>query len=581
MANTGLPVSTYVSISTAIAAGGVLRTQFGIGLLITTDSELSAGGDGKVELFRNNTAVQSRFDDGTVRDDAAVWFSADPPPKSLYIGRWATVDVDTQLHGATVTAPPDSGALDEANASFRFLENDVNVNLSGADSYGAIATALTNALRTGALTGVAINASGSSYQVGDVLTLAGGDPVVAAQVTVLTVNGSGAVQTIEISNPGSGYTSDPTGSSTGGNGSGATFDTFVRGAIDTRLAGATFSFGDNRFTLDLGSAAELSETTFGTAESGGTDISSALGFASGTEYLQGSASETLSQAVATMVERAPSGSPVALMLGTDCPLNYGADNADTRDELAAFAQAGDYIYALLDTSDQVLESSDTSSHAARAFSASQSKVLPVYSKAGERPDIGMLALLSAQNLNNPSSIITTHLKALPGVETTFISETQRAALESKRCNAYTRVGGLPSLIGGFTGKAGTWADAQWWLLWIKAELENQIYNAMRASRRFNTAILTDTIHEVMLLGVRNGGIQQGGTVNSSLKQDIIAVTGNSEFSGVLSTGYLAWVEQPNARSALDRENRIGRFKVWISPADAIHRVIGDVVLSGG
>ncbi len=581
MANTGLPVATYVDISTAISAGGVLRAQFGLGLLITTDSELSAGGDGKVELFRNNTAVQSRFDDGSVRDDAAVWFSADPPPKSLYIGRWATVDVDTRLHGATVTAPPDSGALDEANASFRFLENDVNVDLSGADSYGAIATALTNAFRTGALTSVAVNAAGSSYQAGDVLTLAGGDPVIAAQVTVLTVNGSGSVQTVELSNPGSGYTSDPTGSSTGGNGTGATFDTFVRGAIDSRLAGATFSFGDNRFTLDLGSAAELSDTVFETAQSGGTDVSAALGFASGTEYLQGSSSETLSQAVARMVERAPNGGPVALMLGTDCPLSYGSENTDTRDELAAFAQAGDYIYSLLDTSDQALATGDTTSHAARVFSASQSKVLPVYSKAGERPDIGMLALLSSQNLNNPASIITTHLKTLPGVETTFITETQRAALEAKRCNAYTRVGGLPSLIGGFTGKAGTWADAQWWLLWIKSELESHIYNAMRASRRFNTAILADTIHEVMSIGVRNGGIQQGGTVNSALKQDIIALTGNSEFNGVLSTGYLVWIESPNARSALDRESRIGRFSVFVSPADAIHKVIGSVVLSGG
>ena len=580
MANVGLPISTYVQINTAIAAGGVLRTQFGIGLLITTDSELSAGGNGKVELFRNNDAVQARFDDGTVRDDAAVWFSADPPPKSLYIGRWATVDTDTVLHGGTVSAPPDSGALDEANASFRYLDNDVNVDLSGADSYGAIATALTNALRTGELTSVAVNAAGSSYQVGDVLTLAGGDPVIAAQVTVLTVNGSGAVQTVEISNPGSGYTSDPTGSSTGGNGTGATFDTFVRGAIDTRLAGATFSFGDNRFTLDLGSTAELPETVFEVAQSGGTDISVALGFSSGTEYLQGSVAETLSQAVANMIERAPNGAPVALALGTDCPLNYGAGNEDTRDELATFAQAGDYIYSLLDTSEQALVSGDTSSHAARAFAAGQSKVLPMYSKAGERPDIGMLALLSAQNLNNPASIITTHLKVMPGVETSFITETQRAELERKRCNAYTMVGGLPSLIGGFTGKAGSWADAQWWLLWLKSEMESTIYNAMRASRRFNTAILEDTIHEVMRIAIRNGGAQPGGSINNALKQDIIATTGNDEFDGTLSSGYLAWVEQPSERTTLDRENRIGRFKVWVAPADAIHKVIGDVVLSG-
>ena len=111
-------------------------------------------------------------------------------------------------------------------------------------------------------------------------------------------------------------------------------------------------------------------------------------------------------------------------------------------------------------------------------------------------------------------------------------------------------------------------------------MELNIFNAQRASRRFNTAILTDTILQVMRTAVQSGGAQPGGRVNAGVKADIIATTGNYEFDGTLSAGYLVWVESQSVRSDLDRENRIGRFKVFVSPADAIHRVVGDIVLSG-
>ena len=58
----GLPISTFVDISTAIAAGGVLRTEFGTGLLITTDDAIAAGGSGKAQVFSDIDAVNAVFD---------------------------------------------------------------------------------------------------------------------------------------------------------------------------------------------------------------------------------------------------------------------------------------------------------------------------------------------------------------------------------------------------------------------------------------------------------------------------------------------------------------------------------------
>ena len=149
---------------------------------------------------------------------------------------------------------------------------------------------------------------------------------------------------------------------------------------------------------------------------------------------------------------------------------------------------------------------------------------------------------------------------MPGARPTRITETQRRELERKRTNVYTTVGGSPALVGGYTGRAGSWADAVWFLLFLKNELELSIFNSQRASRRFNTAILTDTITGVMEVAVRSGGVMPGGQVNSSTKQDIIATTGNNDFDGTLVAGYLLWVEQPSARSDLDRENRNRAFQ---------------------
>ena len=71
----GLPISTFVDITTDIQAGGVLRTEFGTGLLITIDDALPAGGPGKAQVFNDRQGVQEVTGAGDALDDAAAWFS--------------------------------------------------------------------------------------------------------------------------------------------------------------------------------------------------------------------------------------------------------------------------------------------------------------------------------------------------------------------------------------------------------------------------------------------------------------------------------------------------------------------------
>ena len=499
MVTQGLPVSTFVDINTSAAVGGVLRRPFGRGLLITTDDALAAGGTNKARLYNNLAEMQVDFSSGDALDAATVWFSGDPIPQGLWVGRWVTSDTPTTLRGGAAPSAAGAVPLNATNATFDLAGNTVTANLSTAGTLAAVAAVL--------------------------------QPLIAA--------------------------------------------------VGGIFVGATFLYDTDRFLLTLASTEDISPPYFGTALTG-TDISAALGMALADNpiYALGLDAETAVEAAGEILALAAAGPPVAIMLSGDAPDAAGTPPVNTRRALGAWANAGDYMFGLRDSSALALTANETTSELAVAFSANQGKTFGAYGTDGTYPDIGGLALLSGQNLNNAASIITVHAKAVPGVPASPLNATQYAELERKRVNVVAYVGGLATMVGGYTSRAGYWADAQWWLLWIKNEMELSIWNAMRGSRRLTYAILVDAITEVLDAGVRNGGIRPGGGVNAQTKADVIATSGNEAFDGVLPTGYALWVERDSQASQVDRESRQRAFKAWLAPQPAIHKVTGDVVLGG-
>ena len=487
----GLDISTVVDISTRIAAGGVPRLDFGQGLLITADDTLPAGGTGKARRYSGISEVNAAFDAGDLLDAATVWFSADPPPRSLYIGRWAVTDVPTTLKGGTPGAVGDIAVI---NASFEVGGNDVQVDLSSviAGTYADIA---------------------------------------------------------------------------------ALIQTELQALADTRFSGVLFVYDTDGFLMTLTGADDVGVFS-GSAT--GTDISALLAMDEGpSTYRLGHNEESVVDAVGEMLALATGGMPLPLMVDETVP---GTHNAiDTKEALAAYAQANNMIFGLRDTSSQVFVTNDATSQGALAIDRQQGNVVAIATQSGTFPDIALLAEMSAQNLNQPASIVTPHVKPLPGAQTTAVTQAQLAELKRKRVNVYTVVGTLPSLLEGYTSRSGYWLDAVWWLKWFQNELELNIFNAQRASRRLNNAILSDVLFAVGQSGVSNGGLMPGKRVNAGNKQDIIQTTGNNNFDGVLTSGFLFWIESTNDRSDLDTENRIGRFKMWGVGSEVIHKVFGDIV----
>ena len=170
-------------------------------------------------------------------------------------------------------------------------------------------------------------------------------------------------------------------------------------------------------------------------------------------YAQGLDAETVVESAGGILALAASGPPVAIMLAGDAPDTAGTPPVNTRRTLGAWANAGDFMFGLRDSSALALTANETTSELAVAFSANQGKTFGAYGTDGTYPDIGGLALLSAQNLNNAASIITVHAKAVPGVPATPLNGTQYAELERKRANVVAYVGGLATMVGGFTSRA--------------------------------------------------------------------------------------------------------------------------------
>ena len=571
-----LPVSTLVRITTSIAAGGVPRLPFGRGLLITEDGAIAPGGTGKAQLFNNISDANDVLDAGDALDGATVWFSANPIPQGLWVGRWAVQDVSTTLRGAMPTVAANAAPLNAANAAFSYDGVDHTANLSAANTYAAIATAIQTTITTGTVASVTVTAGGTGYTSAPTVVFTGGGGTGAAGTATVTAQ---AVTVVTITNAGTGYTSAPVVTFTGGAGTGAAATAILTG-VTTNLSGATFTFTNGRFLLTLASSADTG-AFFGTP-SIGTDISEALGMAelSSPRYQVGHSAESVTDALGEIIALTSGGPPVAIMLAADASLTAGTPTVDTREAVAAYASASDFMFGLLDTSAQALVPNDATSQSALAFSRNQGQVMAFFDNAGALPDVGGLAMLSAQNLDNVASIITPHAKAVPGVAASTINASQYDELRRKRVNVVTQVGGLSSLLGGYTSRAGYWADAQWWLFWIKNAAELAVFNAMRGSRRLTTGILTDVVTGVLEAGVRNGGIMPGGQLNAATRADLIVTTGNQEFSGTLVAGYHLWVQRATERTAVDRENRVGIFKAWLTPSEAIHNVMGDIVLSG-
>ena len=241
-----LPLDLVVNVAVYTAPQAAPRRTFNQLLVIGS----SMGGQTPVipssERVRQYTDTKSMLTDGfTINSPeykaAQLYFSQDvqgPAPTILWVGCQDPSAIETW-------------ELDPGNVGSGYAIGDIlTVTQSGAAGGQFQVTSV----GVGAITAMALDVAGSGYHANDILAIAGG---VGGTYKVLTVDGSGVIQTGEIHAAGTGYTATTgaatTATPTGGTGATITITVpHVAGEVEAviQIAKGTGYSGGNRSTHD-------------------------------------------------------------------------------------------------------------------------------------------------------------------------------------------------------------------------------------------------------------------------------------------------------------------------------------------
>ena len=487
----GLLISEIVRVSATIVAGGAARRDHGVGLFLTVDDTLPAGGSGKARRYASFAEVAKDFDAGSEPYAAATAWFGQASAKNLLIGRWATADVATSLVGGTPAAIATLTAI--TNGSFNISGNDVDgVSFAGASTY-------------------------------------------AAQATIL--------------------------------------QTAIQAISDARFTGATVTYAAGAFEIELSGASDI-DPFLGPHSSGtGTDISAPLGLDadSSPTYRRGSDQEGAADALDAI--GAIDGGFYFVLLDNGAPDTLST--VDTKEAVAAWAQAGRYLYSMTAFGASALVANETTSGAAVIAALGYDRVFITWSQEEDYRAVSIAGRLSAMNLNLPRSLITAKFRQLPGFESDALGTSERRELGRKRVNFYADVEGTPIYTEGYTTSTSFWIDVRFWLDWLVNHMERGIFNRLVAVPRVaqtsaGVEDLREAAKDSLEQGVRNGGLAPN-EVSSALASQIRDVTGNADFDGNLTLGYLLYVGSLAAQSQGDRDDRQSPpFSIWLKGSGAIH-----------
>ena len=220
----------------------------------------------------------------------------------------------------------------------------------------------------------------------------------------------------------------------------------------------------------------------------------------------------------------------------------------------------------------VLTTGETTSTGALLYAQGGDGIAAVYNgltaSAIDHKALSYMARFSSINYDRPNAVINGKFLDLPGTIPTALTATQKAELERKRINYYEPVA---RGVGGDTQEgttSGTWIDVYVWLSWFKDALEVEAYNLLKQSAGIGGIPITDqglgavadALESVCERGVSNGGLAPN-FVSPALRLAIQRATGNADFDGFLSTGYL--VHRPRAAD-VDQTLRNSRGPIPIS-----------------
>ena len=406
--------------------------------------------------------------------------------------------------------------------------------------------------------------------------LIGGTPGTMAALQAIT-SGTMTVQGATVTNP-------DLSSATSYADVAAAIQTALQASTGTGLATAevVFDTGPNVFVVTLGfdSDGEPYDFIAAFADVATGTLASELGLdaASGAEIVAGHNGEYISDAMDAIAAEDNSWYFVAA--------DSEVIDTESAVSVAQWIEARPNMLALDTVEFGAVTPNESTSVAARLAALGLDRTFMVWSGTGDHKALSMAARLSSVRFDGQNTLITTKFKSLPGTRPDLLNSAQQQELGRKRVNYYTRFGPDAIFAEGWMLRRGTWIDVRFWLDWIVNAIQTEVYNLLRQhptrvpQTSVGLASIEATIERVCEAGRRNGGIAPG-RVSEAVANDIRLATGNPDFSGELTQGYLVSVGSIAEQSQADRDARHSPpARVWLKGSGAIHFADINLVFTG-
>lgn len=340
--------------------------------------------------------------------------------------------------------------------------------------------------------------------------------------------------------------------------------TLIQTALNAAISGTTATLDGSRIKVTFPPNVD---PTGGFTSGTNTNAAGALGLTGdGIEAVQGTAPESIDAAL-TRIEAADNGFYFVAV---------GDSIRDTDDAIAVanWCASRRYFAAIDSTETGALTANESTSKLADLHALAQENVFGFWSATADRKALSFAARFSSVNFGAANSLITGKFKSLPSTAPDDITDAQEAELVRKRVNFYRDYG-----TDSYTAEGhafGAWIDARFWVDWFVDAVQAAVFNLLRQSPARvpqtpeGVAAIQDVIEGVCDEGVRNGGIAPG-QLSPALTLDAATATGNGDFDGFLSLGYLVHFASIAGQSQADRNARKAPAgRVFVKGSGAIH-----------
>jgi hypothetical protein len=337
--------------------------------------------------------------------------------------------------------------------------------------------------------------------------------------------------------------------------------------VSSALIGAHCWFDGTRFTIEANSTGPTSTLGYASATGSGQDVSVLLGLTNGRAVppVNGIAAET-ALACATALRAHPEWYGLTFATAAGSALTT-QDHLDVAGFIEGCQPYSIYGYTTQDTLvlDHTVSSDIASSMSALKFN----RTFGQYSSSSPYAVCSMYGRAFTVDFQGNNTVITLKFKQEPGVAAESLTETQASTLKGKRCNVFVGYANDAAIIQEGVMASGMFFDERHNADWLQNQIATDLFNTLYTSPTkvpqtdSGVHVLTTAVANSCAIGVSNGMIAPGQWNGPPLGQ---IKTGQQ-----LPSGFYVYAPPVASQPQSIREQRIApTVQALIKLAGAIH-----------